>query len=94
MYSSLCSEWGYEPMPVYHEPEETPISSPQLLNEYPLILKSAHEGHYVHSQDRHLTTFRREKDGPVVIIHPDTAARWEIADGDIVYIKSKRGRIR
>jgi len=22
LYSSLCARWGYEPMPVYHEPEK------------------------------------------------------------------------
>ena len=35
LYSSLCEQWGYEPLPVYNEPEETPFSAPKMLEEYP-----------------------------------------------------------
>jgi anaerobic selenocysteine-containing dehydrogenase len=94
LYSSLCDKWGYEPMPVYHEPEETPVSSPELLDEYPLILTSAHEADYIHSQDRYLETIRGGKPEPLVIIHPETAAKWGITDGDMVYIENRRGRIK
>jgi len=94
IYSSLCEQWGYEPLPVYHEPEETPVSAPELLDEYPLILTSAHEANYVHSQDRYLVGARKKKPDPLVIIHPDTASRLGIAEGDIVYIENKRGRIK
>jgi anaerobic selenocysteine-containing dehydrogenase len=94
IYSSLCEQWGYEPLPVYHEPEETPVSAPELLDEYPLILTSAHEANYVHSQDRYLVGARKQKPDPLVIIHPDTASRLGIAEGDLVYIENKRGRIR
>jgi anaerobic selenocysteine-containing dehydrogenase len=94
IYSSLCEQWGYEPLPVYHEPEETPVSAPELLDEYPLILTSTHEANYVHSQDRYLEGARKKKPDPLVIIHPDTANRMGIAEGDIVFIENKRGRIK
>ncbi len=54
LYSSLCEEWGYEPLPVYHEPEETPASAPKMLKDYPLVATSVHGANYVHSQDRYL----------------------------------------
>jgi anaerobic selenocysteine-containing dehydrogenase len=94
IYSSLCAQWGYEPLPVYHEPEETPVSNPELVAEYPLVLTNAHEATYVHSQDRYLESFRREKPEPLVIIHPETAAEWGIADGEMVFIENRRGRIK
>ena len=94
LYSSLCAEWGYEPLPAYHEPEETPFSAPGLTAEYPLVLTNTHEAEYVHSQDRYLSTLRRLKPEPLVILHPDTAAGLGIAEGDLVYIESRRGRIR
>lgn len=94
LYSSLCERWGYEPLPVYHEPEETPLSAPELLAEYPLVLTSAHEPEYVHSQDRYLQELRKIKPEPLVIIHPDTAAALGIAEGDMVFIENRRGRIR
>jgi anaerobic selenocysteine-containing dehydrogenase len=94
IYSSLCEAWGYEPLPVYHEPDETPCSAPELLAEYPLVLANEHEAHYVHSRDRYLDTIRSRKPEPLVNIHPDTAAALGIAEGDMVHIENKRGRIR
>ena len=38
IYSSLFEKWGYDPIPVYYEPPETPYSAPELAKEYPLIL--------------------------------------------------------
>ena len=55
LYSSLCEEWGFEPLPVYHEVDETPFSAPEMLVRYPLVLTSGHEADYVHSQDRDLS---------------------------------------
>jgi len=94
IYSSLCAKWGYEPIPIYHEPDETPASRPELVEEYPLVLTNAHEAHYIHSQDRYLETFRREKPEPLVIVNPATAAKFGISEGDMVYIENKRGRIK
>jgi anaerobic selenocysteine-containing dehydrogenase len=94
IYSSLCEKWGYEPLPVYHEPRETPFSAPELVDAFPLVLTSAHDKVYVHSQDRNLETLRKRNPEPLVIIHPDTAHRFGISEGDPVYIENKRGRIK
>ena len=94
LYSSLCERWGYEPLPVYHEPEETPVSAPKMLEDYPLILTNEHEANYVHSRDRYLKSIRKNKPEPLVNIHPDTAARLGIDEGDEVFIENRRGRIR
>jgi anaerobic selenocysteine-containing dehydrogenase len=94
IYSSLCEQWGYEPLPVYREPEETPFSAPELLAEYPLVLTSTHEAEYVHSQDRYLQELRKHKPGPLVSVHPATAAALGISEGDLVFIENKRGRIK
>ena len=92
--STLCEKWGYESLPVYHEPKETPMSAPDMLDDYPLILTSFHEENYVHSQNRQLSTLRSRTPGPVVLIHPDTATKLGIAQGDDVYIENQRGRIK
>lgn len=65
-----------------------------MLAEYPLIVTSTHEANYVHSQDRYLTEIRQNKPEPLTVIHPQTAADLGIAEGDLVYIENKRGRIR
>lgn len=94
IYSSLCEQWGYEPLPIYHELEETKESNPELFNEYPLILTSRHEANYVHSQDRYLESIRQQKPEPLVLIHPKTAKQLGIIEGDMVFIENKRGRIK
>jgi anaerobic selenocysteine-containing dehydrogenase len=94
IYSSLCEKWGYDPLPVYHEPRETPYSAPELTEIYPLILTSTHDKVYVHSQDRNLETLRKRNPQPLVLIHPDTADGLGIIEGDQVYIENKRGRIK
>lgn len=94
LYASLCEKWGYPPLPVYREPKETPISSPEMVDKYPLILTSTHEPYYEHSQDRHLKTKRDRVPEPLVRMHPDTAADLGIVDGAMVMIENERGRIR
>ena len=94
LYSRLCEKWGFEPLPVYHEPKETHVSAPELAKEYPLILTSAHDQNYAHSQDRMLDFLRAKYPDPLVVIHPLTANKLGIADGEAVYIENKRGKIK
>lgn len=94
IYSSLLEQWGYDPLPVYYEPPETPYSAPGLAKEYPLIFTSCHEDYFLHSQDRHLQTLRKKKPEPLITIHPETASKLGIKDGDWVNIETERGRIK
>jgi anaerobic selenocysteine-containing dehydrogenase len=94
LYSSLLEQWGYDPIPVYRESPETPYSAPELAKEYPLIFTSQHEDYFLHSQDRHLETLRKKKPNPTTIIHPETAGKLGIQDGDQVYVETKQGRIK
>jgi len=93
LYSSLCEQWGYEPLPVFHEPRETVFSAPEMVHEYPLTLTSAHDKNYIHSQGRHLETLRKQRPKPLAALHPTTADRLGIKEGDDVYIENQRGRI-
>jgi anaerobic selenocysteine-containing dehydrogenase len=94
LYSSLCEKWGYEPLPVYHEPRETIVSSPELAQDYSMILTNTHDKNYMHSQGRQMKSQRDSRPVPLVIIHPETALKLGICEGDAVYIENCRGRIR
>jgi anaerobic selenocysteine-containing dehydrogenase len=93
IYSSLLEKWGHEPLPTYHEPPETPDSAPELVSHYPLIMTSWHNFAFHHSDNRQLTSLR-DIEQPFMEIHPETAKELGIADGDEVYIETKRGRIK
>ena len=94
IYSSLLEQWGYDPLPVYYEPPETPYSAPELAKDYPLVFTSCHEDYFLHSQDRHLETLRKKKPEPLITIHPETASKLGIEDGDWVNIETRRGGIK
>lgn len=92
---SMFAKLGYDPLPRYQEPPRSPISTPQLAEDYPLILISGSRVvNYFHSRYREQPRLRKLYPCPLLQIHPETAARLGIADGDTVYIETPEGRIR
>ena len=94
LYSNRFKEWGYDPIPVFHEPPETPFSAPELVERYPLVFTSWHNETFRHSNNRQIATLRGRDPEPIVEIHPQTAEDLGIENGDMVYIETKRGRIK
>ncbi|MFH1646254.1 MAG: molybdopterin-dependent oxidoreductase [Chloroflexota bacterium] len=96
IYSEALEQMGFDPLPDHVEPSESPYATPELAGEYPLIASTgARVQEYFHSEGRQLKSLRRRHPDPLVEIHPETAARLAIRDGDWVWIESPRGgRIR
>jgi anaerobic selenocysteine-containing dehydrogenase len=94
LYSKQLKEWGFDPLPVYYESPETPYSEPELTREYPLIFTTSKSAAYSHSRGRQIEPLRRSHSEPLIRIHPKTATKSGIKDGDWVYIETKRGRIK
>ena len=93
--SAALAEHGLDPLPVYKEPPESPLSRPDLLPTYPLVMTSgARVMAYTHSQFRNLPRLRRIMPDPLVDINPADAAPRKIKTGDMVTISSPRGSIR
>jgi anaerobic selenocysteine-containing dehydrogenase len=61
--------------------------------DYPLVLISAKSPHYLLSSYRWVDRLREREPRPTVEIHPDTAAKYGIGDGDEVVIETKYGHI-
>jgi anaerobic selenocysteine-containing dehydrogenase len=95
LYSTRLEELGYDPLPSYAEPPESPVSTPELAADYPYVLTTgARTPVFFHSEGRQLPTLRRGRPEPQAEIHPDTARAHGIAAGDWMIIASPRGRIR
>ncbi len=94
LYSSRLEEWGFDPLPVYREPPESPYSEPELAKEYPLVFTSWKLAPFQHSRERQIETIRRSHPEPLVTIHTQTAGKLGIEEGDWVYIETKRGKIK
>ena len=94
LFSDRLRDWGFDPLPIYREPPETPYSDPELAKEYPLILTSWKSEYYQHSGHRQIKVLREYHPEPIVYIHPETASSLGITEGDWVLIATKRDRIR
>ena len=96
LYSETLKALGYDPLPYYEEPPESPVSTPELTAEYPYILITG--GNFrpmYHSENRHPGLGTREQyPKPIMDINRDTAAQIGVSDGDWVYVETKRGVIR
>jgi anaerobic selenocysteine-containing dehydrogenase len=100
LHSTVLESYGYDPLPGYEEPAESPLGVPELLRqpglaqEYPLILNAGYRvGEYTHSRYRDLPTLRRRVPEPIAELHPNTARQFDIADGDWVVVATPRGQI-
>jgi anaerobic selenocysteine-containing dehydrogenase len=95
LYSTILEKLGYDPLPHYEEPRETLVSDPELAKEYPLTLMTGGRiRELYHSECRQVDSVRKLHPDPIVQVHPKTAHRLGIKDGDWIWIETPRGRIR
>lgn len=95
LYSTRFADMGYAPLPSYEEPPESPVSSPDIAHEFPLVLTTgARISYFFNSEHRQIEKLRKAHRHPVAEIHPDSARRYGIKNGDWMWIETKRGRIR
>ena len=95
LYSTLLEKWGYDPLPQFREPPEGPNSSPEIYKKYPYILITGRrQPGFFHTENRQLPWLRELHKDPVVEIHPETAEKEGIGEGDWVIIESPRGKVR
>lgn len=95
LYCKSLERMGYDPLPTYKEPPESPLQSPELAKEFPYILTTGSRRlEFFHSEHRQIKSLRSRRPDPEVEIHPDTAMKHDIKHGDWVTISSLRGSIR
>jgi len=95
LWSKFWEECGLDPLPYYEEPPESPVSTPVLWQEFPLILSTgARSPAFFHSEHRQIPWLREIEPDPNVEIHPQTAKDLGIVDGEWVYVENQRGRVK
>ena len=95
LYATRLKALGYDPLPYYEEPPESPLSAPEVARDYPLVLTTgARSPFFFNSEHRQLAMLRKAHPDPIVELNPATAAPLGIEDGDWVWIETLRGRIR
>lgn len=92
IHCAKLEELGHSPLPA---PQQAEAADPELAKEYPLILTTgARALEYTHSQFRNISSLRKRVPGPVGEIHPSTAERYGIADGEMMFIETTKGEIK
>jgi cysteine desulfurase NifS len=91
--STILEEHGYDPLPVYIEPQESPISTPEIKTQFPLVFNSgARVTTDFRSQHHGIPGLNKERPEPTVTINTADAAERGIAMGDLVQIRTERGQ--
>jgi anaerobic selenocysteine-containing dehydrogenase len=94
IFSNLLKKYGYPPLPVYHEPSEGPIGSPELTKEYPLVLTTGTRIQSAfRSQHLNIPGLLKLQEKPNILIHPEDAKDRGIQDGNRVRVRTKRGSV-
>jgi anaerobic selenocysteine-containing dehydrogenase len=95
VYSETYKSWGLDPLPFYTEPPQSSVSTPELFKKYPLVMiTGARSQLYFHSEHRMIPWLREKMPDPYVEIHPDTAKKYGIDDGEWVYLENDMGRVK
>ncbi len=91
IYSERLKELGYSPMPLWEELSRFRCDTSE---EYPLIMTNGKEPAFYLTGYKHVAGLRKITPDPVVEIHPETAKKVGIKEGEWIYIETKKGRIK
>jgi len=92
--STILEEHGYEPLPVYTEPAESPQSRPDMAGKYPLVFNSGSRVTTDFRTQHHgIPSLYKQRPEPTVTINSEDARERDIKTGDLVTIKTARGQV-
>ncbi len=94
IWSTIFEEYGYEPLPKYIEPTESPLSNPKMAEEFPLVFNSgARPQTDFRSQHHGIESLVRDNPEPVVQINTEDTRQRNIQNRDLVEVRTPRGRV-
>ena len=92
--SSTFEALGCEPLPMYREMAHSPTDA-SLVGTFPLVLITGSRFMPMyHSEQRQIEAARKKRPDPLVTLHPDTAHRLNLTEGDWVNVETPSGGIR
>ena len=94
LYCEQLKTLGYDPLPTFRDPAESPGSAPGLAKEYPLtLITGTRELEFWHTQHHRIAKLHQRNPEPKAEIHPDTARKYGVSDGDMMIVENRIGSI-
>ncbi|TRZ58357.1 MAG: molybdopterin oxidoreductase family protein [Rhodocyclaceae bacterium] len=90
-HSASLQRQGYDPLPTYVPPYESPRSNPALAARYPLAMISPPARNFLNSSFANLPRFLKAEGRPRLLIHPQDALPRGITGGQRLRIANDRG---
>ena len=95
IFSAGMEKFGFSGLPTYQEPSQSAISDPTLASEYPeILITGARQLEYHAAQMRYIPGLRARRPDALADIHPVTAKKYNIVQGELIGIESPRGFIK
>jgi len=95
LYSRLLEKWGYDPLPFFEEPHESPYHTLELADHYPFVMTTGRRvSSYFHTGLRNVPALRDIKPEPELDINARTAHAAGIDDGDVVIVETPYGSVK
>jgi anaerobic selenocysteine-containing dehydrogenase len=95
VFNETYKSWGLDPLPFYTEPPQSETATPELFKKYPLVMiTGARSQLFFHAEHRMIPWLREKMPDPTVEIHPDTAKKYGIYDGEWIYLENDMGRVK
>lgn len=95
LYNSTLASLGYDPLPKYKEPAQTPISNPELAKKYPLTLfVGLREAPFYNTNLRHVNSLRRMLPDPLALLNPQDGVQFGLVNGDWIWVETTHGRVK
>ena len=95
LFCTRLKDAGYDPLPYFEEPPESPYSLPKVAEEFPYILiTGARIPTFFQSEFRQLPKLRKGRKEPECELHPETAKALGVKEGDWVSVETMRGKCR
>jgi anaerobic selenocysteine-containing dehydrogenase len=93
--SLVLADHGQDSLPVYREPESSPVSAPERAKGFPLILTTgARLPFFIHSRAYRIDRLRRFQPDPMADLNPVDARKRDLKQGNWILLATHRGTIR
>lgn len=95
LYSAEMERLGAPGLPSHVEPEQSYVANPELAKQYPeTLLTGARHQEFIGAQMKDVSGLMALLPEPHAMIHPVTAKKYDVIDGELMGVETPRGRIK